>query len=191
MQPLTCCGSPSVNGSLVATWNMICLPWKEVTTALSPVWPWDTSRPPLNLNEEWCEPASWDGIMWWSYWSFEVKTQAMHFPVTPWIPEVGPSPPRRTGILETPHSPWCCSVCPPPWSKHKVTFPSRRAQSVHAAILQNGFLKVFWKIYLPFFLEQDAKFEIGRHPVLIKCYYQPRGLGIQWQMRSAGETQRE
>lgn len=151
---LTCCGSPSVNGNLVATWNMICLPWKEVTTASSPVWPWATSRPPLNLNEGWCEPATWDGTMWWPYWSFDVKTQAVQLSVTPWIPEVGLSPPRWTGSLETPYSLWCCSVWPPPWSKYKVTFPSQNAQSVHAvqSVLQNMFQKVFC-MYLPFFLE--------------------------------------
>lgn len=48
---LTCCGSPSVKGSLVATWNMISLPWKEVKTASLPVWPWQTSSPPLNLQK--------------------------------------------------------------------------------------------------------------------------------------------
>lgn len=49
-EPLTCCGSPSVKGSLVATWNMISLPWKEVKSASLPVWPWHTSSPPLKLR---------------------------------------------------------------------------------------------------------------------------------------------
>lgn len=49
---LTCCGSPSVKGSLVATWNMISLPRKEVKTASLPVWPWQTSSPPLNLSKK-------------------------------------------------------------------------------------------------------------------------------------------
>lgn len=47
---LTCCGSPSVKGSLVATWNMIPLPWNKVKTASLPVWPWETSSPPLKLK---------------------------------------------------------------------------------------------------------------------------------------------
>lgn len=47
----TCCVSPSVKGSLVDTWNMISLLWKEVKTASLPVWPWHTSKPPRNLEE--------------------------------------------------------------------------------------------------------------------------------------------
>lgn len=94
---LTCCGSPSVNGSLVATWNMICLPLKEVKMASLPVWPWKTSSPPLNLrkvNERW--PCGCPNFTLWMFCPFNKKKKHWFYPVKPCSWTVSPKIERNS-----------------------------------------------------------------------------------------------
>ena len=47
----TCCGSPSVKGSRVDTWNMISRPLYVVNTDSSPVWFCVVSKPARYLKQ--------------------------------------------------------------------------------------------------------------------------------------------